>query len=69
MLGDVVRLVASSSTNREFLLVDPSPVFSLIKDVKDDLAVGFYMQRLDSFLSVTTKLVCEDFEIANRYLA
>ena len=52
-----------------FFQLTPAPVFSVIEDVKDDLAVEFYTQRLDSFLSVTTKLVCEDFEIANRYLA
>jgi hypothetical protein len=46
--------------------VTNAPVFSVIKDGKDDLAVAsveFYMQRQDSNPSLTTKFVCEGFNI------
>ena len=43
-----------------------APVFSVIKDGKEDLTVAsveFYMQRQDSNPSVTTKFACEAFNI------
>ena len=46
--------------------VTNAPVFSFSKDGKDDLAVAkveFYMQQQDSNPSLTTKFVCEGFNI------